>query len=273
MIVERPAPLASRELRALADLNFAESLREHARWSSHGVIDERSDVLRTVGPTRYPAALFNTASCPRETPTDPDAWLAAQRAFFASQGRGFCVYARGARDAGLAEACRRASLMTGDAPPGMVCDAPLGTPPDDPRVEIAPVESVSALRELASLIADAYLTSGLPASVTRKVMSEPERMLGPHVLWLLLRYEGTPATSAMVLFSHSIAGVYWVSTVRALRRRGLGEACTRAATNAAFARGARAVVLQATRMGEPMYRELGFREITRYPWFVSPHSA
>ena len=74
----------------------------------------------------------------------------------------------------------------------------------------------------------------------------------------------------MLLFSHGIAGLYWVGTVPESRGRGLGAAVTRTLANHAFERGARAVVLQASPAGEPVYRTLGFREITRYPWFVEP---
>lgn len=34
--------------------------------------------------------------------------------------------------------------------------------------------------------------------------------------------------------------------------------------------GVRFVCLQASPEGEPVYRRPGFREITRYPWFVAP---
>jgi hypothetical protein len=32
--------------------------------------------------------------------------------------------------------------------------------------------------------------------------------------------------------------------------------------------GAEAAVLQASVMGEPIYLKMGYREVTRYPWFV-----
>jgi ribosomal protein S18 acetylase RimI-like enzyme len=98
-------------------------------------------------------------------------------------------------------------------------------------------------------------------------------MLRPHLITCLARCDGEPAAAALAILSHGIAGIYWVGTLESHRRRGLGEACTRAVGNAAFARGAAAVVLQASRQGEPVYLRMGYREITRYVWFVDMKSA
>jgi predicted GNAT family acetyltransferase len=74
----------------------------------------------------------------------------------------------------------------------------------------------------------------------------------------------------MSLLSHGIAGIYWVGTVPSARRRGLATLCTQAVGNDAFAQGARRVVLQASAEGEPLYRAMGYREFTRYPWYLCP---
>jgi predicted GNAT family acetyltransferase len=79
---------------------------------------------------------------------------------------------------------------------------------------------------------------------------------------------GIQSSCALALFSHSIAGVYWVGTARNARGMGLAEACTRAVTNKALERGASTVVLQASKFGEPIYRRMGFNEFTRYPWYM-----
>jgi len=266
-----PGPsLAPVELVELADLNLAESFREHARWNAVGIVDEREDTLRTLGATRFAAGMFNTVVRTGPGPSDPLSWLAAQRAYFSAYQRGFSVYLRGARDADLAPACSALGMTLADTSPGMACDAPLPVPPLDPSIELEQVETLTSMHKLIAVMASAYVSLGLPEGVTHKIFGEPERLLRPHLAWFLARHEGAPAATAMVLFSHSIAGVYWVATRPELRGLGLGEACTRAATNAAFARGARAVILQASRMGYRIYERMGYRTITSYPWYLSP---
>jgi predicted GNAT family acetyltransferase len=66
------------------------------------------------------------------------------------------------------------------------------------------------------------------------------------------------------LWSHGIAGVYWVATLPDARKQGYAERITRFVCHHAFAAGARAVILQASRGGETIYRRIGFEEITRY---------
>lgn len=52
------------------------------------------------------------------------------------------------------------------------------------------------------------------------------------------------------------------------RGRGLAEAVTRHLTNEALRRGAAFVVLQASKFGEPIYLRMGYKEITKYPWYM-----
>jgi ribosomal protein S18 acetylase RimI-like enzyme len=76
-----------------------------------------------------------------------------------------------------------------------------------------------------------------------------------------------PASCAIARASHGIAGLYWIATQPELHRRSLGSAITRHASNAAFAAGAAAVILQASTHGEPVYRRLGFHTICQYRWY------
>ncbi len=79
-----------------------------------------------------------------------------------------------------------------------------------------------------------------------------------------------PVASALALRAGEVAGLYYVGTVPEARGRRLGELCTRAATNAGFDMGARTVVLQASIMGEPLYRKMGYELLRYYRWYRPP---
>jgi ribosomal protein S18 acetylase RimI-like enzyme len=106
--------------------------------------------------------------------------------------------------------------------------------------------------------------------MARKVLSHPARWLTPQWHVEVLYQAEQPVSAAMLLFSHGIAGVYWVGTLPSARGRGHAETLMRSISRYAFQHGARAVVLQASPFGEPVYRRMGYREITRYPWYVAP---
>ncbi|HEY2657802.1 MAG TPA: GNAT family N-acetyltransferase, partial [Solirubrobacteraceae bacterium] len=55
-----------------------------------------------------------------------------------------------------------------------------------------------------------------------------------------------------------------IASLPDVRGRGLAAACTVAATNQTLKLGAEVVSLQATEMGEDLYRRLGFEEIFAY---------
>jgi GNAT superfamily N-acetyltransferase len=73
------------------------------------------------------------------------------------------------------------------------------------------------------------------------------------------RYEGRPAASSAVFFHDGIAGIYFVATLPEFRRKGLGRSITFAPLRKAREAGARGAILQASALGEPVYRRLGFQ--------------
>jgi GNAT superfamily N-acetyltransferase len=76
--------------------------------------------------------------------------------------------------------------------------------------------------------------------------------------------DGRSAATASVLTSCGVAGLYFVMTVPEHRGSGIGSAITVAALRSAGARGYKVGVLQASEMGEGVYRRLGFREVCRF---------
>jgi GNAT superfamily N-acetyltransferase len=75
------------------------------------------------------------------------------------------------------------------------------------------------------------------------------------------------ATAATATFGRS-AGVFFVNTDPAWRRRGVGTAMTAAALRAALAGGARASILDASALGHSIYRRLGFAAVSPNTLFV-----
>jgi GNAT superfamily N-acetyltransferase len=84
---------------------------------------------------------------------------------------------------------------------------------------------------------------------------------------------GEPVATSARFLSNGVVGIYGVATVPAARRRGFGGAMTVAAIDDGRALGYGVAVLIATRLGEPVYRRLGFREMYRVGEFHRPAEA
>lgn len=80
---------------------------------------------------------------------------------------------------------------------------------------------------------------------------------------------GQPVGTAQFFLSAGVAGIYNVTCLPEVRGRGIGAAVTYSALNKARRRGYRISILQASHLGYPVYRRLGFRDYGRlntYLW-------
>jgi predicted GNAT family acetyltransferase len=96
-------------------------------------------------------------------------------------------------------------------------------------------------------------------------MFTPEDLLEEEWVsaWLACERQQALACAA-VFMSAGVGMVGWVAARPEARGRGLAAACTVRATNAAFDRGAMLASLQASTMGESLYRRLGYEELYSY---------
>ncbi|MFZ5896057.1 MAG: GNAT family N-acetyltransferase [Myxococcota bacterium] len=258
----------SEELDELAFLNFGESLREFVRWGENGVLYETADTLRTRTDVAFSAGSFNTAVHVGTRSFSALEWLREQRAWFREQGRGFSVHAREGRHAAIERVCLDAGFELGAKPAVMLRRSPFAARLPAPGIAVRLATTDADWQAFIDITVTSYVSMGFPADITRRLMSFPDRMRRPVWRAAIVSHEGIDRGAAVLLFSHSIAGVYWVGTLPDARKQGLATTLVHWLTNFAFDQGARAVVLQASEAGAPVYHRLGFVEFTRYPMYV-----
>jgi len=253
----------------LADANLLQALREHARWQEPCTCVEEGGVLMMAGANAFPGAFRN---CVVRVDARVPATEVLQRAqaFFAQHGRGYTLLARASRDADLIAALQAAGMTPVADSPCMLIEAPVQAPVVPAGVRIERMTALRHVQDVVQINAEAYEALKLPAAETRVFFGRPQALLSPHIIGFVAYRDDVPLSTALTLLSGEGAGVYWVGTAAAARRSGLGELCTRLATNAGFAAGARVVTLQASPFGEPIYRRLGYRTYDRQLRFRFP---
>jgi hypothetical protein len=152
--------------------------------------------------------------------------------------------------------------------PGMSI-APIPDPPAAPDgLRIVRVDSA---RTLADFQQTSFGGFGLPAAAAPLFLTE--RLLDSLESALLVGYVGDAAVStSMLMATGRVAGIYWVSTLEAHRRRGYAEALTWAALDAGRALGCTIGSLQASELGCPVYARMGFSQTAEYVFFQRPKS-
>jgi ribosomal protein S18 acetylase RimI-like enzyme len=259
--------MSESELLRLADLNLVEFWCESSKCVPNTEIFQQQDTVFINSATDFPGCnfAFNLAVEPDER---PDVFLTRIKAFFAKRKTLFSLILRGHCDQAIIQYCKDNKIFLLSEAPGMVLDEPIKGGAVPAGAELHWVDSEDELQGFRQVVAEAYQDLGLPKEVSESYFAQAQRAISPHLVLAVVYLEGKPACTALAILSHGIAGVYWVGTIKKARGIGLAEYCTREVSNAAFALGARKVVLQASKFGEPVYLKIGYREFTRYPWFI-----
>jgi len=147
--------------------------------------------------------------------------------------------------------------------PGMAID--LEAVEDQPKtISNFTIEKVSSVETQALWARICAVGTGFPDRVTEDVarleatLTDPEYKAQHRYVGFL---NGTPvATSALVVDS-GIAGIYAVATIPEARRQGIGRMMTVMPLLEARQLGYRVGVLQASPMGFPIYKAIGFQDV------------
>lgn len=246
----------------LADANLLEAVREHARWQTPCTCVEEGGVLLMAGANAFPGVFRNCVVRVDER-VPADRLLQQARDFFALRGRAYTLAVRASRDQDLMAVLQAAGMAPLADSPCMLIEAPPVPPVPPPDLRIERMTEPRHVQDMVRINAEAYEALKLPAAETRVFFGRPQAVLSPGVIGFVAYRNEEPVATALALLSGAGAGVYWVGTVAGARRSGLGELCTRLATNAGFEHGARVVTLQASPYGEPIYQRLGYRTYDR----------
>lgn len=115
-------------------------------------------------------------------------------------------------------------------------------------------ERADGVEEMGAILGEAFHWAGEPIA---KVL---DAVKGVGHLYVA-RVDGRPAGCTGAVDVEGDAGIYWVGTLPEARGRGVASGLMRQALLDARERGCETTSLQATAMGRPVYRRLGYREL------------
>jgi GNAT superfamily N-acetyltransferase len=252
----------SDELGRLADVNLAGSWAAIGR--AMGAAVGGSDSCPFVA-TGIEAAFFNGAYAAGPV-SDPDVVVGDAIAFMAAHGVPWLLWVRAGVDDALLEAGRRAGLRDAGGPPGMVL-ASIPPPPARPDgLDVDVVTDLDGLDVCRDLTARGF---GVPPELARSLLAE-RLLVEPELVMVAGSVAGEPVSMAIVSVTGTTAGIYNVATPAEHRRRGYGAAVTWAAIQEGAKLGCDHAALQASELGAPVYRAMGFVDVGGYVQLEGP---
>ncbi len=254
---------------ALAHRNLIEFCRALTRWATRGALEESGGAVLCAGGSWIPV-VANGAYRWDHSPTGSEL-VARADAFFSSLARGYTIKVRDTgEDDNLRADCEAAGLEAfGEPVPEMLVRAPLPEHPGVAGIQVRAVVDESGVADFLAVNALAYASYGMPAEVLPDLFDDVTTFLAdPAAHVVVASRHGQALSTAMTFESDGVASLQWVGTLPEARGAGLGALVTTHATNLAFARGASSCSLQASPMGEPVYRALGYETIYRYSELV-----
>lgn len=253
------------DLRAASDRNFLAGFALLSRYPPGGrAVEPRRFGSVWAFPCQRRAAFFNPVVV--LSPPEPGAveeavrWLRSEAVEPSVRVAGSVV------DDALLESVRRLGFVRDQRAGTGMAQQPIPQPPPPPAGLTIEVASSATLDRWYRANAAASDRSDSGPEFDQE-MNPPEIVGDPDVRLLGGYLDGEPVASSKAIRSGNVVGVYAVGTSERARRRGIGTAMSWAAIEVGRQWGCEVAVLQASEMGEPVYRAMGFRVVTTYVSF------
>jgi ribosomal protein S18 acetylase RimI-like enzyme len=264
-----PTPRDVPGTRTLGWSSLVDFWRELAAWGGRdGRFEERDGLVLYATATPFPVTCNGVA---RLDPTLPaDQLLDEADRVFGALGRGYTLQVEDpdGTDADLVAAAEARGLLEMSRAPAMVRSTPFDALAAPAGVRLGWVGSDAPVQDFVHVADTSYQSLGMPEGVIVEMCASPERMVAPHLHSVVAYLDEEPVATAQILLGRGAAGVYYVGVLPEARGRGLAQLVTHAVTQRGFELGASLVVLQATAMGEPVYRRMGYEQFQTYRGLV-----
>lgn len=222
------------------------------------------EFVKTEGISRWSCTFqyvwFNAILCARDTAQADGAYIDDSLAYFKARNTSeISLWLEdGVNQTGWDALLTARGFKWGDGPYGMSVDLnrlnESGQLPAGAEIKI--VGDEKGVRDCAEVIMHGY---GFPPDwkdITIDFLLGLG-LAGPYRSYVVY-WEGKPVSTAAVFFGQEVAGIYTVATLPEARGKGFGAAVTLAPLLEARKIGYRAGILQASEMGFPVYKRLGF---------------
>ncbi len=171
----------------------------------------------------------------------------------------------------LTRLCQHAGLRLSSEMPAMMAERIVAPGRPMPDLEFRRVTGGQEVEDFRAIGATCF---HVPLGWFCEVFDHNMGARADFVCWNAYVDGGPVASAATINAPEGIIGLYNVATFPAHRGHGYGEAITRHAIEAARkAAGGERVILQSTSAGYPLYRRLGFHDVTRILVFNSVAAA
>lgn len=248
-------------------LNLIDSTRQLFELDSGATVEEGPGWLFLSGRAENP--ITSNIAFRTDEGLGAEELIGHARRFFGGRGRGFALWARrgAAADDDLLRTAAEAGLREVYEMPEMVLHGHPEMRPTADGVDVRRITDPGEAGDYWRVAQRSYASLGFPSEVFA-FYDEDEGLLAGNVAAYVATLDGRPVAIAMTVVSHGVAGIYWVGTTEEARGRGLGRAATAAAVEAGLGMGPPIASLQASHMGEGLYRRMGFETIFSYALFA-----